>query len=245
MTTPVYSQDFYSYTEQLNTASARRVVPLLRSMVRLGSAFDVGCATGHWLRAWAEAGVSDIMGADGATVDRGALLFDSDRFVTANLASSLDLGRRFDLVQSLEVAEHLPAASAETFIDNLVRHGDVIFFSAAPPGQGGKHHVNERPYDYWRDLFAARGYALFDALRPILKEYRDVAPWYRYNMLLFANAAGQARLSPEAAAMRLPERSPVADVSPLPFRLRKLAVALLPQGIQDIIADAIAARHRR
>ena len=49
------------------------------------------------------------------------------------------------------------SASAAGFVDNLVRHGDVILFSAAVPHQGGEHHVNEQPPEYWRELFARPG----------------------------------------------------------------------------------------
>jgi hypothetical protein len=34
----------------------------------------------------------------------------------------------------------------------------MVLFSAAPPGQGGEHHVNERTYEFWRGLFARHGY---------------------------------------------------------------------------------------
>jgi 2-polyprenyl-3-methyl-5-hydroxy-6-metoxy-1,4-benzoquinol methylase len=61
-----------------------------------------------------------------------------------SLDSPLDLGRAFDLVISLEVAEHLPESAADAFIDSLVRHGDVILFSAAIPFQGGHRHINEQ-----------------------------------------------------------------------------------------------------
>jgi len=38
--------------------------------------------------------------------------------------------------------------------------------SAAVLGQGGEHHLNEQPHDYWRDMFLQRGFALIDGLRP-------------------------------------------------------------------------------
>ena len=46
------------------------------------------------------------------------------------------------------------AAFADVFVDSLCRHGELIIFSAAVPGQGGERHVNEQPLEYWREKFA-------------------------------------------------------------------------------------------
>jgi hypothetical protein len=65
----------------------------------------------------------------------------------------------FDVVLCLEVAEHIPEADCDTFLDNLARFGDTIVMSAAPPFQGGHHHVNEQPKRYWVEKMARRGFA--------------------------------------------------------------------------------------
>jgi hypothetical protein len=81
------------------------------------------------------------------------------------------------LVQSLEVAEHLDAQAADEFVDNLVRHGRLILFSAALPGQGGERHINEQPLDDWRSRFLARGYEALP--RPVADEVARL----RYRLL--------------------------------------------------------------
>jgi hypothetical protein len=65
----------------------------------------------------------------------------------------------FDLTLCLEVAEHIPESDCDVFLDNLARFGDRIALSAAPPYQGGHHHVNEQPKRYWVEKLAARGFA--------------------------------------------------------------------------------------
>ena len=65
----------------------------------------------------------------------------------------------FDLALCLEVAEHIPEALSETFLDNATRFSDRLVLSAAQPNQGGHHHVNERPKRYWVAKLAAKGWA--------------------------------------------------------------------------------------
>lgn len=64
----------------------------------------------------------------------------------------------FDLVLSIEVAEHVPRELHERLFDFLVaRAHRLIVFSAARPGQGGHGHVAERPELEWREEFTRRG----------------------------------------------------------------------------------------
>src|SRR4051794_37856528 len=186
MTEHVYSTDFYDYIDAGSRASAEVVSGLILGEIKVKSLLDVGSGHGAWAAVWLKAGVKDVLAVDGDYVNRDQLAIPADKFIGHDLATALDLERKFDLVQSLEVAEHLPGSSAPGFVDNLVRHGDLILFSAAVPHQGGEHHVNEQPPEYWRKLFAERGYEVFDWLRPRLASHREVKPWYRFNSFLYA-----------------------------------------------------------
>lgn len=223
-----YDTLFFNYIQAGSSRSARTVLPLVLAGMSVRSVLDVGCGAGAWLHEYAALGVHDALGVDGEYVRPEQLLIPGERFLAHNLAQTFDLGRRFDLVQCLEVAEHLPAAHAGTLVDNLTRHGDCILFSAAVPGQGGEYHVNEQPHEYWRDLFAARGYRLFDWLRPQLRERREVEPWYRYNLLLFIQDRHIPRLPPAIAATRIADAAPVPDLAPLSGRLRRAIMRRLP-----------------
>src|SRR5262249_15379258 len=157
-----------------------------------------------WLTAFRDAGCR-IRGIDGAHVERDSLLIDPAAFEQHDLGEAFDLHERFDLVLCLEVAEHLPAQSASVLVGSLCRHGAVILFSAAPPGQGGTGHVNEQPYEYWRALFAAHGYRMYDTLRKHIRGDRRVSRWYRYNAFLFADASAVPDVHAALVADRLDE----------------------------------------
>ncbi len=234
-----YDNVFFEYINHGSTRSAKRIAPILIEIANPRSVLDVGCGAGAWLREWAALGLKDWAGVDGDYVDIDALLIPSERFHRHDLSQPFALGRTFDLVCSFEVAEHIVAARADSFIDSLVAHGDVVAFSAATPGQGGEFHVNEQPYDYWRAKFAARGYQCFDAVRPLIAGDREIEPWYRYNILLFANAEGAKRLSASARGARLDERAPTADVSPLQWRLRRAVLRRLPRPLVEGLAATV------
>jgi SAM-dependent methyltransferase len=245
MTKHIYSADFYDYIDAGSRASARTVAGLLLGELNIASLLDVGSGHGAWAAEWIKAGVADVVAVDGDYVNRDQLAVPGERFIAHDLSTPLDLKRRFDLVQSLEVAEHLPATSAAGFVDNLIRHGDVILFSAAVPHQGGEHHVNEQPPEYWRKLFAERGFEVFDWLRPRLSGERQVKPWYRFNSFVYANAAGRKRLSKSIRAAKVAKDQPLEIGGDAAWALRRVAVRLIPKTLVKPIAMAKASLEAR
>ena len=235
-----YNHDFYDYIDAGSRRSARAVARLLLPEMTIASLLDVGAGHGAWAAEWMAAGVKDVIAVDGDYVAMEQLAIPAGNFVAHDLATPLDLQRKFDLVQTLEVAEHLPHAKADLFVDNLVAHGDVILFSAAVPHQGGEHHVNEQPPEYWRTKFAKRGYAVFDFIRPALADRHDVMDWYRFNSYVYANPAGQRRLSEAMLGTRVPDGQPLTIGGDFKWLLRRTAVRLIPTALVKPIAMAKA-----
>jgi SAM-dependent methyltransferase len=231
-----YDDRFFDYVDEGAARSAAILVPAVFSWTSPDSVLDVGCGRGFWLQAWQASECSSIRGIDGDYVDRSRLRFPQSEFRAVDLSRGFDLGRRFDLVQCLEVAEHIAAAAAPDLVDSIARHGDVVFFSAAPPGQGGTHHVNEQPIEYWRDLFQRCGYTAYDCIRHIFCSDERIEPWYRYNAVLFANDNGKSRLAPELLATATAADARFDDVSPLAWRIRKAAFRHMPVAVVDAAA---------
>ena len=233
MGTYQYDENFMRLTAQ-NRQSATIVVDEVLRHIEVSSVVDFGCAEGAWLAEWRERGVQDVVGLDGHYVDIDRLVVPRSSFQSVDLSTEIDLGRRFSIVQSLEVAEHIEASRAETFVGNLARHGDVILFSAAPPGQGGENHINEQPYDYWREMFARHGYDAYDGLRTTIAAHGGrVQPWYRYNIFLYATTSGADALSESLRAGRVPNGEPLSDVSPPSYKLRKQLIKRLPRALVE------------
>ena len=240
-----YSHDFYSYIDAGSRRSARAVASILLPEMKIASLLDVGAGHGAWAAEWLAAGVKNVVAVDGDYVQPNQLAIPKKNFRAHDLSTPLDLKKSFDLVQSLEVAEHLPEGKAELFVDNLIRHGDVILFSAAVPHQGGEHHVNEQPPEYWRRKFAARGYAAFDFVRPKLEGRSEVMPWYRFNSYVYANEAGQKRLSKAMLASRIPDSQPLEIGGDFAWMLRRAAVRLIPTSLVKPVAMAKATIEAR
>jgi hypothetical protein len=242
-----YDSGYYDHMNRGSMASARSCLPRILESLHVSGVADFGCGQGAWLRVWDELGIKDYVGLDGDYVDQASLLIDPRHFRPSDLNQKIELGRRFDAVQCLEVAEHLAPDSAEVLIDSLVAHSDVVIFSAAVPGQGGEHHINERPLSYWCGLFNQRGFDAYDLVRPGVKDDAAVKPWYRYNLLVYvkqgSTAAQGLQTAPVSAAAIRTEYAPM-------YRARLAVLRWLPIPAVTFLAQvnklvAIAVRGRQ
>lgn len=198
-----YTNDFYEEQRDGSRRSAEQIVPLVLELIRPRRVVDVGCGVGTWLSVVSEQGVTDVLGIDGDYINRQLLMIPERQFRPANLAQPLQVNEQFDLVLSLEVAEHLPSECAALFVESLTQLGPIVLFSAAVPFQGGTHHINEQWPDYWAEHFRARGYVAIDYIRKRVWQNQAVSVEYAQNTLLFARrdyVAGHAVLEREFAA---------------------------------------------
>jgi len=232
-----YDPTFFDYMNKGSTSSAATIIPLVRSYFKVRSVIDFGCGQGAWLREWKRFGALEVLGLDGDYVNKDALLIDKSELLIWNLTNPVKIGKKFDLVQSLEVAEHLPESAANIFVESLVRHGDVVLFSAAAVGQGGHDHINEQPYEYWRDKFHEQGYILIDWLREAIRDNRAVESWYRYNTLCFVNRGLIDGLPQDLLLHRVASADPVVDISPYLYKVRKRIISKLPPRATFILAQ--------
>ena len=180
-----YTKAYYKHLQKGWRRSAKQIVPEILELIQPKHVIDVGCGVGIWLSVFKECGVENIWGVDGDYVDKKMLQIPEERFLSLDLKKPFRMDRQFDLVVSLEVAEHLPSECAETFVDSLTRLGPVILFSAAIPLQGGTHHINEQWPDYWAKYFQEKGYVVIDCIRKKIWQNDNVRWFYAQNILMF------------------------------------------------------------
>lgn len=186
----LYDAPFFDGTSAANTY-CKRFAQFLISNLSPKSVLDVGCGDCSFLSSFCVEGI-ECVGLDGsaaatAYVPAGAIVEQAD------LEDGFEMGKKFDLVSCIEVAEHLPKRCAKNLVAALTSHSNrAIVFSAAHPGQGGVGHINEQPSQYWVRLFATYGWqannTLSESARLHLKN--SSAPSYlSVNLLIFQRAS--------------------------------------------------------
>lgn len=180
------------------TLSAPAICASIMADLSPRTVIDVGCGTGALLEKLREAGCI-VLGLEYAEAGRDFCHkrgLDVRPFDIAH--DSLDNPQTYDVVVSMEVAEHLPGPIADRYVDLLARLGKTIVFTAAQPGQGGTDHVNEQPHEYWIDKFGARGrildWTLTSRWRAAWKDSGTVQSWYYNNLLVFRAAKSSTPL---------------------------------------------------
>jgi cyclopropane fatty-acyl-phospholipid synthase-like methyltransferase len=135
------------------------------------SVLDVGCGEGHAVRFFHRLGLI-AHGIEGLELNIKRAVFPIAQHDL--LAGTYIMP--VDLVWSCEVAEHISEDKVDNYIDTLC-NGAVIAMTHALPGQGGHHHVNCQPKEYWIDKVCSRGYALSEDLDILLAISETERTW--------------------------------------------------------------------
>jgi SAM-dependent methyltransferase len=188
----LYDRHYYEQVvDPIMLASAETIARTIQRELRPASAIDVGCGTGALMLALERLGIAST-GFDQATA---ALAHCRERGLNVH---RLDIVRdpfpadRADVAVSTEVAEHLPEAAADRFVELLTTLAPAVVMTAALPDTGGKDHVNEQPNEYWIAKFAGRGFAHEDELaQRVRDEWRaaGVDPIYFKSLMVFHRLA--------------------------------------------------------
>ena len=115
------------------------------------SMLDIGCGPAGMVEYANHKGIYSI-GID------GDFALDKKEYVLVHdfTTGKINLDKKFDLIYSTEFFEHVDAIHMDNFLC-LFKNAKYAFVSAAPPGQGGHHHVNEQTKDFWIDKLKEYG----------------------------------------------------------------------------------------
>lgn len=163
------------------------------------SVLDLGCGNGLYPALYAHLGVDDVLGVDGLQQDSTVL--DGKSYIKADLQEPFDAGRKFDLVVSLEVVEHINPAMSDVLFDSIARHAKgQIMFSMAETGQPGNGHINCIDMSEVLSHWAKRGWQPDLAATLGLRGLSSMS-WFRRNIVLL-NCTGETGSTPAAEALR-------------------------------------------
>lgn len=163
---------------------------LLESLVSISndmsSFVDFGCGDASYIR--------EILNKN-PNKDLRVRAFDGNpsvSIITKGIGEQLDLSQPFNLnetfevVISLEVAEHIPKEFEDIYIENITKHSSkYIIISWAVPGQGGKGHVNEQSNEYVLNLFKQLAYTHEEEITQYLRNSITNCSWFRNTLFVF------------------------------------------------------------
>jgi hypothetical protein len=239
----VYTRDFFLRQHQGSYQSAKAILPIVFDLVSPQSVVDIGCGVAPWLAAARDLGATDTLGIDGKYVDRNLLMVPQECFLPADLSVPVVLSRRFELAICVEVAEHLPASVSATFVRSLCELSSVVLFSAAVPGQRGRHHVNEQWPPYWEKLFNEYDFELLDCIRWRVWNKPEVEFWYAQNCFLFVERDYLFATSRLAAERERTKDFPLCIVHPRLFARALTLPSLfrrMPSGLKRAVTCRIS-----
>jgi len=124
------------------------------------SVLDIGCGVG-WTTAWFQKRVPRVLGIEG---DPEALV---RRRCDPIIAHDYTRGPwlpidTYDLCWCSEFVEHVEARFAQNWLATMQR-ARFVCLTYGVPGQGGHHHVNEQPKEYWVGLMKDAGFGHVEA----------------------------------------------------------------------------------
>jgi len=138
--------------------------------LRPTTVLDAGCAMGFLVEALRARGVE----AYGVDVSEYAIsqVDDSVREYCSLGSLAEPLPRRYDLIVSIEVLEHIPPTEAPAAIANLCAATDRILLSTTPDDYGEATHLNVQAPELWSEALAREGF-----LRDVDRDVSYATPW--------------------------------------------------------------------
>jgi len=230
-----YEDGFFNNEDRLAFKSAKIIVPYILKHIKLKSVLDVGCGTGSWLSVFQKHGINLVCGLDSHRKYK-YLRISRNAFRFQNFEKMIEIPEKYDLTISLEVAEHISPSQSQRFVDDLCKISNIVIFSAATPGQGGENHINENDLEYWRNLFRINGYYTYDLLRKQFDSNFNIAPWYRFNTLIYANKEGTENMSNTLLKEFISENDALKSYESFFWKLRKIIIRFFPHIFVTLIS---------
>lgn len=164
----LYNQDYYemscgndSYLEENKwTPFYERIADKIIETLHPQTVLDVGCAVGYLVTALRDRGV-ETYGIDVSEYAISKVRNDIKPY--CKVCSALEplpkeFPQSYDLLITIEVAEHLYEADGMRYIENICKYTNNIIFSSTPDDITEKTHFNVQQAEYWSKRFAKNGF---------------------------------------------------------------------------------------
>lgn len=133
-------------------AIARRI----KTDINPATVMDAGCAMGFLVETLRECEI-EAFGMDISTFAIQQVLPGIQPYCEVGSITE-PFQRKYDLIVSIEVLEHLSPRDAEKAVQNFCEHTDDVLFSSSPYDYTEITHFNVQPAEYWTELFARHSF---------------------------------------------------------------------------------------
>lgn len=185
----VYGSGYYVDRDREEALKdAKQFARVILDIFNPASILELGCGTGTLLYPYREHGVQ-VRGVDLSETAKEESALPDSAFEIHDLTQPYTPNQEYDLVLCVEVLEHIPPEASDTIVESICNAGDTAVVTAAPPGQGGTHHVNEQPPEYWIEKFERHGAKYDEQKTSQIRNQLELSEisWVQKNILVFEN----------------------------------------------------------
>lgn len=148
------------------------------------SIVDVGCGAG-WNTAWFHERGFYAIGIEGWPDAIAKTKMPMERMIVHDYTKGpLRLPTAFDLAWCSEFVEHVEKQYVPNFMETF-KSCKYVCMTHGLPGQGGFHHVNEQPLDYWINVMHENGFFYDKAESEYLRSTWNNQAWGRNTLAFF------------------------------------------------------------
>lgn len=170
------SVDLYDRTFFGKRISYKRRAPfIIKSIVEMYNPttyIDCGCALGDLVQEALNMDI-DAIGIEGNESCLEFIQCPTDRILICDLSKKITFSRSFDVLTSLEVAEHIEKEYVDIFIENLCALSNNLIISICDYGPTTKIHPTIQHHDIWLEKFLVYNFYRQTEKENILKSKWD------------------------------------------------------------------------
>jgi len=157
--------------------------------LNIKSVLDIGCGMGYQMQEFMKY-CDQVVGIDGSQYVIENSAFKENIFQHDYTVGELETEDCYDLCWCCEFVEHVEEKYRDNFLSTFA-FCKYVAMTHAIPGQGGHHHVNCQPKEYWIEHMSRYGFEYDEDFTNQLKEIAetegDYSPHFASTGLFFKN----------------------------------------------------------
>lgn len=175
------------YTTPDTCSQTPKMFKYLVETLNIESVLDVGCGMGYEMQEFMKY-CPEVVGIDGSPYALQNSPVKDKIFAHDYTIGELETEDRYDLCWSCEFVEHVEEQYRDNFLSTFA-FCKYVAMTHAVPGQGGHHHVNCQPKEYWIEHMKRYGFEYDEEFTETLKEIArtegEHSPHFASNGLFF------------------------------------------------------------